>query len=152
MAPSVFTSSEKSLVKSVFPSSSYTILTVTPARVYAAYPSPDRWNSPGIEGALALVRDSSTCFFFKVLNLKVCHDNSYLEEKGKIVWDHELSEDFYFYEDKSYFHTFAGDVCIRAIDMTGMHDRFLLCRRIWCCTNVQKSEPTSEIWYVPTPA
>ncbi|KAL4400833.1 actin binding protein [Malassezia pachydermatis] len=103
MAPSVFTSSEKSLVKSVFPSSSYKILTVTPARVYAAYPSPDRWNYTGIEGALALVRDSSNCFFFKVLNLK---------EKGKIVWDHELYEDFYFYEDKSYFHTFAGDECM----------------------------------------
>ena len=103
MAPSVFTSSEKSLIKSLFPSSSYKIITVSPVRIYAAFPTPDKWYYTGVEGALAFVRDTSNVFHFKVVDLK---------SKGQIVWDHELYEDFYFYEDKPYFHTFAGDKCM----------------------------------------
>ena len=103
MPPSVFSSSEKTLIKSVFPSSSYKIITVSPARIYAAYPTPDRWYYLGVEGALAFVRDAKNTFHFKLVDLA---------STGTISWDHELYDDFYFYEDKPYFHTFAGDHCM----------------------------------------
>ena len=32
------------------------------------------------------------------------------QKNGQITWDHELYEDFYFYEDKPFFDTFSGDV------------------------------------------
>ena len=69
--PSAFSSSEKSQIKSALPSSTYKIITATPARVYAAYPSPDRWTYTGHEGALAFVRDSKSNFHFKLVDLKV---------------------------------------------------------------------------------
>ena len=101
--PSSFSSSEKSLIKSVFPSSTYKIITATPTRVYVAHPTPDRWYYTGVEGALTLVRDAQNVFSFNVVDLK---------NNGKIAWNHEIYDDFYFYEDKPYFHTFAGDECM----------------------------------------
>lgn len=69
--PSVFSSSDKSNIKSALPSSTYKILTATPARVYVAYPSPDKWTYTGVEGAIALVRDPRSCFHFKVIDPRV---------------------------------------------------------------------------------
>ncbi|WFD26766.1 hypothetical protein MNAN1_001753 [Malassezia nana] len=100
MPPSAFTSSEKSLIKSVCSSSSTKIITATPARIYVAHPTPDKWHYTGAEGALVLVREDGQLFYFRLVEL---------QSPGKVVWDHELYEDFYFYEDKPYFHTFAGD-------------------------------------------
>ncbi|WFD39072.1 uncharacterized protein MJAP1_002042 [Malassezia japonica] len=103
MPSSSFTSSEKSLIKSVLTSSSCKIITATLARIYVTYPTPDRWYYTGIEGALAFVRDADGNFGFRVVDLK---------DNGKVIWDHELYDDFYFYQDKPYFHTFAGDECM----------------------------------------
>ncbi|WFC97837.1 hypothetical protein MYAM1_000557 [Malassezia yamatoensis] len=100
MPSTSFTSGEKSLIKSALPSSEFKILTATPARVYAAYPEPDRWTFTRIEGALALVRNDRGHFELKVVDVK---------NHGKVTWGHELYDDFYFYDDKPYFHTFAGD-------------------------------------------
>ena len=84
MPPSVFSSSEKALIKSVFPSASYKIITVSPARIYAAYPTPDRWYYLGVEGALAFVRDAKNTFHFKLVDLA---------STGTISWDHELYDE-----------------------------------------------------------
>ncbi|WFD19531.1 hypothetical protein MCAP1_001763 [Malassezia caprae] len=109
MPPSAFTSSEKSLIKTVLSSSSTKIITATPARVYVAHPTPDKWYYAGFEGALVLVREGANLFYFRLVDLKVCTRHS-SKTPGQVVWDHELYEDFYFYEDKPYFHTFAGDL------------------------------------------
>ncbi|WFD30350.1 hypothetical protein MSPP1_001368 [Malassezia sp. CBS 17886] len=106
MPSSSFSSSEKSQIKSQFPSSQYKILTVTPARIYAAYPTPDRWYYTGAEGALALVRDSNSVFSFRLVDLK---------NHGNVAWGHELYNDFYYYQDKPFFHTFAGDECMMGL-------------------------------------
>lgn len=71
MPSSSFSSSEKSLVKSVLVSSGCKIISATPARVYVAHPTPDRWYYTGIEGALALVRDADGHFGFRVVDLHV---------------------------------------------------------------------------------
>ncbi|PKI85059.1 hypothetical protein MVES1_001054 [Malassezia vespertilionis] len=104
--PSLFTSNEKALIKSVLSTAECKIITVTPARIYVAHPTPDRWQYAGVEGALAFVRDAKGLFFFKAVDLR---------KNGKVAWDHELYQDFYFYEDKPFFHTFAGDECMIGI-------------------------------------
>lgn len=84
MPSSSFSSSEKSHIKAALPSSAYKIITATPVRVYAAYPSPDVWTYTGKEGALALVRDNKSCFFFKLVDAKVglkARRNSYAEQR-----------------------------------------------------------------------
>lgn len=72
MPPSAFTSSEKSLIKTVFSSSSTKIITATPARVYVAHPTPDKWYYAGFEGALVFVREGANLFYFRLVDLKVC--------------------------------------------------------------------------------
>lgn len=71
MPSSSFTSSEKSTIKSVLPSSAYKIITATPARIYTAYPTPDRWYYTGVEGALVFVRDSKGNFGFRIVDVHV---------------------------------------------------------------------------------
>lgn len=137
MPSSSFTSSEKSLIKSVLTSSSCKIITATLARIYVTYPTPDRWYYTGIEGALAFVRDADGNFGFRVVDLK---------NNGKVIWDHELYDDFYFYQDKPYFHTFAGDV--RLSTHPGMHDRTVLRGRGGCSAAVQETQQPRKIRYV----
>jgi len=71
MPPSAFTSSEKSLIKTVLSSSSTKIITATPARVYVAHPTPDKWYYTGVEGALVFVREGANLFYFRLVDLKV---------------------------------------------------------------------------------
>lgn len=68
--PSTFLSSEKSTIKSAL-ASSCKIITATPARIYVAYPTPDRWYYTGVEGALAFVRDAKGNFGFRVVDVHV---------------------------------------------------------------------------------
>lgn len=78
MPPSAFTSSEKSLIKAVLSSSSTKIITATPARVYVAHPTPDKWYYAGVEGALVLVREGANLFYFRLVDLKVRTLTAYL--------------------------------------------------------------------------
>jgi hypothetical protein len=101
---SALSADEKSKVKSTLENPSQKILTATPARIYFAYPQPNRWSYGGLQGALAFTHDSSKeTFIMRLVDI--------IGTRG-IVWEHELYEGFEYYQDRPFFHSFAGDVSV----------------------------------------
>lgn len=95
---------EKSKVKSTLDESTQKILTATAARIYFAHPQPNKWSYGGLQGALAFVRDNSKdAFMLRLVDLT--------GTRG-VIWEHELYETFEYYQDRPFFHSFAGDVSV----------------------------------------
>jgi len=127
-AQSTLSEGDRSNVRSVLSPSSYKVLYATLARVYFAYPDPKRWSYGGLQGALAFVNNTkANTFEFRLVDL----DGT----KG-VIWEHELWEGFEYFQDRPFFHSFAGDVssnqvlfyCTRKTEsIIGVHDRLRLC-------------------------
>ena len=95
-------SDDKSKVKTALITPSTKIQTAALARIYYAYPQPTTWSYAGLQGALALVHDKQkSCFYLKMVDLA--------GTRG-IIWEHELYEGFDYFQDRPFFHSFAGDV------------------------------------------
>ncbi|KAI0635204.1 hypothetical protein C8Q77DRAFT_1053887 [Trametes polyzona] len=105
-AQSTLSNEEKTKVKAAVNSPANKIFTAALARIYYAYPKPDEWSYTGLQGALAFVRDTQG-----VLNLKLVD----LVGTRGIIWEHELYEGFEYFQDRPYFHSFAGDDCMIGI-------------------------------------
>jgi Wiskott-Aldrich syndrome protein len=102
---SALSADEKSKVKSTLDSSTQKILTATAARIYFAHPQPNKWSYGGLQGALAFTRDNSRdAFMLRLVDLS--------GTRG-VIWEHELYEAFEYYQDRPFFHSFAGDVSVR---------------------------------------
>ena|ERR1700722_17780662 len=99
---STLTNDEKSKVKSAIPNTSNKILTACLARIYFAYPQPERWSYGGFQGALAFAEDrTKNGFFLRMVDL---------DGTRGVIWEHELYEGFEYFQDRAWFHSFAGDV------------------------------------------
>lgn len=98
---SSLSANEKSHVKLIV-SLPAKILAASLARIYFAHPDPSSWSYGGLQGALLLVADRAKGAYF--LNLVDLIGN-----RG-VIWEHEIYNDFEYYQDRPYFHTFAGDV------------------------------------------
>lgn len=98
------TPEEKAKVTSAIPSSSNKIFAAVPARIYFAHPQRDKWSYSGLQGALALTYDKSKdAFIFKLVDFIGTRD---------VIWQHELYDQFEYYKDRPFFHSFAGDVSL----------------------------------------
>ena len=100
-AQSTLSSDEKTKVKAAVNSPANKIFTAALARIYYAYPKPDEWSYTGLQGALAFVKDTQGVFYLKLVDLA--------GTRG-IIWEHELYEGFEYNQDRSFFHSFPGDV------------------------------------------
>lgn len=99
---STISSADKSRIKSTLPNSSYKIFTATLARIYYAYPSPEKWSYAGLQGGLAFVLDVGTgAYWFKLCDLQ--------GTRG-VLWDCEMPLEEEYAKDRGFFHSFAGDV------------------------------------------
>jgi len=99
---STLNNDEKSKVKTAIPKTSNKIFTAALARVYYAYPQPNRWSYGGLQGALAFTKDDSrNVFILRLVDLN--------GTRG-VIWEHELYEGFEYFQDRPFFHTFPGDV------------------------------------------
>jgi hypothetical protein len=99
---SAISSDDKTKIKAAIPSSSNKILTAAVARIYYAYPDPNKWSYSGLQGALALSKDNNRgAHVFKLVDLV---------GTGGIVWEHELYEGFEYNQDRPFFYSFPGDV------------------------------------------
>ena len=97
---SSLSANEKSHVKLVVPPQSK-ILAASFARIYFAHPDPSSWTY-GLQGAVLLTADRVRgAHFLNLVDL--------LGNKG-VLWEHEIYEGFEYYQDRPFFHTFAGDV------------------------------------------
>ncbi|KAI0360643.1 WH1-domain-containing protein, partial [Trametes cingulata] len=102
-AQSTLSNDEKAKVKAAVNSPANKIFTAALARIYYAYPKPDEWSYTGLQGALAFVKDTQGVFYLKLVDLA--------GTRG-IIWEHELYEGFEYFQDRPFFHSFAGDDCM----------------------------------------
>ena len=99
---STLTNDEKSSVRAAINSPPNLLLVAALARVYYAYPTPNSWSYSGLQGALTFTLDSGkNVFVLKLVDLA--------GTRG-VVWEHELYDGFEYFQDRPYFHSFAGDV------------------------------------------
>jgi Wiskott-Aldrich syndrome protein len=99
---STLTADDKAKVKSAFPPSSSKVFYAAIARIYYAYPQPEKWSYAGLQGALSLVKDTTK----NILSFKMVD----LDGTRGVIWEHELYEGLEYHPDRAFFHSFAGDV------------------------------------------
>ncbi|RDB26823.1 Wiskott-Aldrich syndrome 1 [Hypsizygus marmoreus] len=98
---STLSAEERAKLKAAVPGSK--VLHAALARIYYAYPQPDKWSYAGLQGAIAFVKDASNTLSFKMIDL---------EGTRGVIWEHELYEGFDYHPDRAFFHSFAGDDCM----------------------------------------
>ncbi|KAJ3859873.1 hypothetical protein EV359DRAFT_25422, partial [Lentinula novae-zelandiae] len=105
---SILSADDKAKVKSAIPVSPATnkIFSATFARIYYAYPDPNKWAYAGLQGALILTRSNLTLeFSFNLVDLT--------GTRG-IIWSHEFYQglEAEYNTDRPWFHSFPGDECM----------------------------------------
>ena len=93
------TDDDKAKIKGVVPTK---IFAAALARIYYAYPQPDKWCYTGLQGALVFTfNKSDNTYYFKMVDL---------EGTRGILWEHELYQDLEYRTESNFFHSFEGDV------------------------------------------
>jgi len=111
---SSFNSDEKAKIKTHISSSSYKIQTAAFARIYFAYPDPHKWSYGGLQGAVVFVKDTARdTYFFKMVDVSGTQG---------VLWEHELWQNFEYFQDRPQFHSFAGDVRMSICQIHGQSD------------------------------
>lgn len=99
---STLNSDEKARVKNVVSTSSSKIFFAALARIYYAYPQPNKWSYAGLQGALVFCKDANA----NVLQFKMVD----MDGTRGVIWEHELYEGFQLNQDRAFFLSFPGDV------------------------------------------
>ncbi|KAK0186522.1 hypothetical protein F5146DRAFT_1105263 [Armillaria mellea] len=97
---STLSKEEKDKVKAALPAPSNKIFYATLARVYYAYPQPNEWSYSGLQGALALTKNSTGALSFRLVDMS--------GTRG-IIWEHEFYDGLDYFADRAFFHSFPGD-------------------------------------------
>jgi Wiskott-Aldrich syndrome protein len=99
---STINADEKAKIKYAIPTSSNKIFFAAMARIYYAYPQPDKWSYAGLQGALVFALEhSNNTYHFKMVDL---------DGTRGVLWDHELYSNFEYNHERTFFHSFEGDV------------------------------------------
>ena len=120
-AQNILYKEEKAKVTSAIPKGSNKLWIASLARIYYAYPNPNEWSYAGLQGGLAFAKNSQGSLSFKLVDL---------DGTRGVIWEHELYQNFDYFQDRPYFHSFPGDVrlpssflCTRAnLPVIGMYD------------------------------
>jgi hypothetical protein len=102
-AQSILSKEEKAKVTSAIPKGSNKLWIASLARIYYAYPNPSQWSYAGLQGGLAFAKNSQGALHFKLVDL---------DGTRGVIWEHELYQNFDYFQDRPYFHSFPGDVRI----------------------------------------
>ncbi|EIN07224.1 WH1-domain-containing protein, partial [Punctularia strigosozonata HHB-11173 SS5] len=103
-AQTTLTNDEKGKIKSAVPSSMNKIHTAAFCRIYYAHPDPNQWSYAGLQGALVFCRDNQKNTW--------CLRMVDLQGTRGVIWEHELYDGFEYWQDRPFFHSFAGDECM----------------------------------------
>ena len=99
---STLSDDEKVKVRSAIPAPANKVHYAALARIYYAYPQPDKWSYTGLQGALVISYENATnLFHFKMVDV---------DGTRGVIWDHELYQGLELHQDRSFFLSFAGDV------------------------------------------
>lgn len=96
--PSTLHSEDKAKIKRAIPKASNKIITASVARLYIAFPNPQKWTYTGLSGAIVLARDTvGDTYFLKIVDVVGA---------GQVLWDQELWKGFQYNQDRTFFHSF----------------------------------------------
>ncbi|RJE19188.1 actin associated protein Wsp1, partial [Aspergillus sclerotialis] len=102
--PSILSDADKETVKRTVPKPANKILAVAVARLYVAYPDPQRWVYTGLQGAAVLANDLvGRTFFLKLVDVSPAG-------RG-VIWDQEIYDNFPYNQDRTFFHSFELEDC-----------------------------------------
>ncbi|PYH45353.1 WASP family protein [Aspergillus saccharolyticus JOP 1030-1] len=102
--PSILTDADKETVRRTVPKPANKILAVAVARLYVAYPDPQRWTYTGLQGAAVLANDTvGRTFWLKLVDVSPAG-------RG-VIWDQEIYDNFAYNQDRTFFHTFELEDC-----------------------------------------
>ena len=107
-AQTILSKEEKAKITSAIPKGSNKIWIASLARIYYAYPNPNEWSYAGLQGGLAFARDSRGTLQLKLVDL---------DGTRGVIWEHELYQNFDYFQDRPYFHSFPGDVRHSSLDL-----------------------------------
>ncbi|KAK6198586.1 uncharacterized protein RJT21DRAFT_122164 [Scheffersomyces amazonensis] len=100
----VLTTNDKEKIKRAIPKVNNKIIDATVARLYIAYPDPNKWIFTGLVGAVAIVDDLvGHTFFIKMVDI--------IGNRG-VIWDQELYVNFEYNQDRKFFHSFEIEECL----------------------------------------
>lgn len=118
-AQSTFSVDEKTKVKAAVQGK---ILAGAFARVYYAHPDPAAWAYAGLQGALVIAKDNARA---GALTLKMVD----LGGTRGVIWEHECYDNFEYFQDRPYFHSFPGDVSEDSASLCNAADERAVVRR-----------------------
>ncbi|KAH9177699.1 hypothetical protein EDB89DRAFT_1933996 [Lactarius sanguifluus] len=137
---SSLSASEKSHVKLIVPPPTK-ILAASLARIYFAHPDPSSWSYGGLQGALLLVADRARgAHFLNLVDL--------ISNRG-VIWEHEVYKGFEYYQDRPFFHSFAGDDCMIGIVFPAEGDARNFYKQV---SNRKEIKPTAKAKAAAAPA
>jgi Wiskott-Aldrich syndrome protein len=94
------TAEDKNRVRRALPTTK--IYAATVARLYVAYPNPNKWAYSNIWGAVAFLKDKNMhSYYIRIIDL--------IGHKG-IIWEQELYDGFELVKNTPFFFSFAADV------------------------------------------
>ncbi|KAE8320964.1 hypothetical protein BDV39DRAFT_186915, partial [Aspergillus sergii] len=102
--PSILSDADKETVKRTVPKPANKIHAVAVARLYVAYPDPQKWTYTGLQGAVVLANDLvGRTFWLKLVDVSPAG-------RG-VIWDQEIYDNFPYNQDRTFFHTFELEEC-----------------------------------------
>ena len=107
-AQTILSKEEKAKITSAIPKGSNKLWIASLARIYYAYPNPNEWSYAGLQGGLAFAKDSQGTLQFRLVDL---------DGTRGVIWEHELYQNFDYFQDRPYFHSFPGDVRHRFLNL-----------------------------------
>lgn len=120
---SSITAVEKALIKKHASNSTDKILSAAIARIYVASPDPQSWRYTGLEGALAFGNTSKGRggFWFKMIDV--------VGTRG-VIWEYELYDDLAYNQDRTFFHSFAGDDAMIGVNLADEGEAVALYKKV----------------------
>jgi neural Wiskott-Aldrich syndrome protein len=107
---SSLTSDDRAKVKRAIPTVNNKIVIAAVARLYIAFPNPNKWNFTGLSGALVLSKDHiANTFFLKLVDIT---------GPGQVLWDQELWTGFEYNQDRTFFQSFEGEGYMAGLSFT----------------------------------
>lgn len=86
--PSILNDTDKETVKRMVPKPANKILAVAVARLYVAYPDPQRWTYTGLQGAVVLANDLvGRTFWLKLVDVSVSAALPFSRSRGQWIAD-----------------------------------------------------------------
>jgi Wiskott-Aldrich syndrome protein len=103
-------SDDRAKVKRAIPTVNNKIVIAAVARLYIAFPNPNKWNFTGLSGAIVLAKDHiADTFFLKLVDVTGA---------GQILWDQELWNGFEYNQDRTFFHSFEVEGYMAGLSFT----------------------------------